>query len=206
MRSSSLIGGHCGTRAGRGPAEATGGWLVHDGADSAGKAFNKANPGLNVKLIEFSESADEQRNQFVQRQEAKAADCDVFYSDIIWTAEFAQQRWLYDMTPYVKSRAEEFIPSTLATITYQDKQSGASRTDECRLPLLPHRPGRQGAGDVTGGQRHRRQERRHRLPGGVLPAALRRPRFAVVAREHARAVDQDPAAAQALDQRLVLAE
>ena len=95
------------------------------GSKTAGvKAFNKANPGLTVKLIEFPESADEQRNQFVQRQEAKAADCDVFYSDVIWTAEFAQQKWLYDMTPYVKSRADEFIPSTLATITYQDKQWG----------------------------------------------------------------------------------
>jgi maltose-binding protein MalE len=28
------------------------------------------------------------------------------------------------MTPYVKSRQDEFIPSTLATITYQDKQWG----------------------------------------------------------------------------------
>jgi multiple sugar transport system substrate-binding protein len=95
------------------------------GSKTAGvKAFNQANPGLKVKLIEFPESADEQRNQFVQRQEAKAADCDVFYSDVIWTAEFAQQKWLYDMTPYVKARQDEFIPSTLATITYQDKQWG----------------------------------------------------------------------------------
>ena len=95
------------------------------GSKTAGvKAFNKANPGLNVKLIEFPESADEQRNQFVQRQQAKAADCDVFYSDVIWTAEFAQQKWLYDMTPYVESRKDEFIPSTLATITYQEKQWG----------------------------------------------------------------------------------
>ena len=95
------------------------------GSKTAGvKAFNQANPGLNVKLIEFPESADEQRNQFVQRQQAKAADCDVFYSDVIWTAEFAQQKWLYDMTPYVESRKDEFIPSTLATITYQEKQWG----------------------------------------------------------------------------------
>jgi multiple sugar transport system substrate-binding protein len=93
------------------------------GSKTAGvKAFNQANPGHTVKLIEFPESADEQRNQFVQRQEATADDCDVFYADVIWTAEFAQQKWLYDMTPYVKSRSDEFIPSTLATITCQDKQ------------------------------------------------------------------------------------
>jgi multiple sugar transport system substrate-binding protein len=95
------------------------------GSKTAGvQAFNKANPGIKVKMIEFPESADEQRNQFVQRQEAKSADCDVFYSDVIWTAEFAQQKWLYDMTPYVESRKDEFIPSTLETITYQGKQWG----------------------------------------------------------------------------------
>ena len=95
------------------------------GSKTAGvEAFSKANPDINVKLIEFPESADEQRSQFVQRQEAKSADCDVFYSDVIWTAEFAQQKWLYDMTPYVESRKDEFIPSTLETITYQDKNWG----------------------------------------------------------------------------------
>ncbi|HTE62097.1 MAG TPA: extracellular solute-binding protein, partial [Solirubrobacteraceae bacterium] len=95
------------------------------GSKKAGVAeFNDQNPGLTVKLLEFPESADEQRNQFVQRQEAKSAECDVFYSDVIWTAEFAVQKWLYDMTPYVEQRRAEFIPSTFATATYQDKVWG----------------------------------------------------------------------------------
>jgi multiple sugar transport system substrate-binding protein len=95
------------------------------GSKTAGvKAFNAANPGMHVKMTEFPESADEQRNQFVQRQEAKSSECDVFYSDVIWTAEFAVQKWLYDMTPYVESREDEFIPSTFDTATYQDKVWG----------------------------------------------------------------------------------
>jgi multiple sugar transport system substrate-binding protein len=95
------------------------------GAKTAGvKAFNAANPELKVELLEFPESADEQRNQFVQRQEAKSGECDVFYSDVVWTAEFAQQKWLYDMTPYVKSREREFIESTFDTATYQGKTWG----------------------------------------------------------------------------------
>src|SRR3954463_11717042 len=53
------------------------------------KTFNKENPGLTAKLLEFPESADEQRNQFTQRQRAKSADCDVFESDVVWTSEFA---------------------------------------------------------------------------------------------------------------------
>jgi multiple sugar transport system substrate-binding protein len=95
------------------------------GSKKAGtKAFNAQNPGITVKLLEFPESADEQRNQFVQRQEAKSGECDVFYSDVIWTAEFAIQNWLYDMTPYVEERRDEFIESTFETATYEDKLWG----------------------------------------------------------------------------------
>jgi len=95
------------------------------GSKTAGtKAFNAQNPGITVKLLEFPESADEQRNQFVQRQEAKSGECDVFYSDVIWTAEFAIQNWLYEMTPYVEQRRDEFIESTFETATYEDKVWG----------------------------------------------------------------------------------
>jgi len=85
------------------------------------KRFNEENPDLQAKLLEFPESADEQRNQFVQRQEAKSGECDVFYADVIWTAEFASQKWLLDMTPYVEERKDEFIPATLETATYDGK-------------------------------------------------------------------------------------
>ena len=101
------------------------------GEKSAGIAdFNKqfAGQGLKAKLLEFPESADEQRNQFVQRQQAKSGDCDVFVSDVIWTAEFASQKWLYDMTPYVQKRASEFIPSTLATAKFDGKYWGVPRS------------------------------------------------------------------------------
>src|SRR5215212_3200500 len=94
------------------------------------KEFNKANPGLTAKLLEFPESADEQRNQFTQRERAKSADCDVFESDVVWTAEFASQKWLYDMTPYVEGRKDEFVPSTLASVNYQGKIWGVPRVTD----------------------------------------------------------------------------
>jgi multiple sugar transport system substrate-binding protein len=95
--------------------------------------FNKANPGLNAKLLEFPESADEQRNQFIQRERAKSADCDVFESDVIWTSEFASQKWLVDMTPYIEQRKSEFIPSTLESVTYQGKIWGVPRVTDAGL-------------------------------------------------------------------------
>jgi multiple sugar transport system substrate-binding protein len=97
------------------------------------KEFNKANPGLTAKLLEFPESADEQRNQFIQRQRAKSADCDVFESDVVWTAEFASQKWLLDMTPYIEKRKAEFIPSTLSSVTYEGKTWGVPRVTDAGL-------------------------------------------------------------------------
>jgi multiple sugar transport system substrate-binding protein len=85
------------------------------------KRFNESQSEIKADMLEFSTSADEQRTQFVQRQEAKNGECDVFYSDVIWTAEFASQEWIYDMTPYVEGRTNELIEATLDTVTYEDK-------------------------------------------------------------------------------------
>ena len=81
--------------------------------------------GLKVTAREFPAAADAQRQQFIQRQQAKSGDCDVFNSDVIWTAEFASQKWLYDMTDYVNQTKAKYIKATLATATYDGKIWGA---------------------------------------------------------------------------------
>jgi multiple sugar transport system substrate-binding protein len=112
--------------------DATGEVRYCTGKDTSGaqkasvRAFNKqfGDQGLTATLVEFPESADQQRTQFIQRQQAKSADCDIFYSDVIWTAEFASQNWLYDLSPVVEERRDEFIPSTLETVAYDGKYWG----------------------------------------------------------------------------------
>ncbi len=110
------------------------------GKDTAGNAhemierFNKEfGPDLKAKLVEFPASADEQRNQFIQRQQAKSGDCDVFSSDVIWTAEFASQKWLYDLTPYMEDKKDEFIEAPLETVTYDGKIWGSPETSDAGL-------------------------------------------------------------------------
>jgi multiple sugar transport system substrate-binding protein len=117
---------------------ATGSVTYCTGKDTSGAQkesvaqFNQkyASQGLKAKLLEFPTSADEQRNQFVQRQEAKSPECDIFFSDVIWTAEFAQQKWLLDMTKYIQPRQSEFIPSTLETIHYNGKYFGVPQATD----------------------------------------------------------------------------
>jgi trehalose/maltose transport system substrate-binding protein len=102
---------------------------------AAVKDFNAkyGGQGLTAKLLEFPTSADEQRNQFVQRQEAKSPECDVFFSDVIWTAEFAAQKWLLDMTDTVNERKGDFIPSTLETIHFDNKYFGVPQASDAAL-------------------------------------------------------------------------
>ncbi len=94
--------------------------------------FNTANPDLQVKLVEFPEDAQQQHDQFVQRQKAKSGDCDAFEEDVVWTAEFASQKWLMDMSDYIETR-DDFVPSTLETVTFDGKVFGAPRASDAGM-------------------------------------------------------------------------
>ena len=86
--------------------------------------------GYHAQLVEFPASADQQRAQFIQRQQAKSGSCDVFSSDVIWTAEFSSQHWLYDLTPYVQAEASKFIAAPLETVHYGGKYWGVPETSD----------------------------------------------------------------------------
>jgi multiple sugar transport system substrate-binding protein len=86
--------------------------------------------GYKAQLVEFPASADQQRAQFIQRQQAKSGQCDVFSSDVIWTAEFSSQHWLYDLTPYIQSRQSNFIAAPLQTVHYGGKYWGVPETSD----------------------------------------------------------------------------
>jgi multiple sugar transport system substrate-binding protein len=83
--------------------------------------FNQANPDASVELLELPESADEQRRLQIQRLRAESPECDVLGVDVIWTAEYAAQGWLLDVTQAMEQRSDEFIPSTVETARYEDK-------------------------------------------------------------------------------------
>jgi multiple sugar transport system substrate-binding protein len=94
--------------------------------------FNKkfGSQGYKATLTEFPASADQQRAQFIQRQQAKSDDCDVFSSDVIWTAEFASQKWLYDLTPYINQAKDKYIGAPLETVHYGGKYWGVPETSD----------------------------------------------------------------------------
>ena len=83
--------------------------------------FNKANPKAHAKLIELPTSADDQRRLQVQRLRAKSSECDVLGMDVIWTAEYAAQGWLKDVSDYISQNGDKYIKSTVDTTNYQGK-------------------------------------------------------------------------------------
>jgi trehalose/maltose transport system substrate-binding protein len=96
-------------------------------------AYNKSQTAVKATLLELSESADEQRSQLIQRLQAKSPECDVMGIDVIWTAEFASQKWVKDLTPVIAQRKSEFIPSTVATGEYQGKNWAAPYNSNAAL-------------------------------------------------------------------------
>jgi multiple sugar transport system substrate-binding protein len=83
--------------------------------------FNKANPNANARLLQLPTAADEQRRLQIQRLRAESAECDVLGVDVIWTAEYAAQGWLLDVTEALNERKDEFIPATVETTVYEGK-------------------------------------------------------------------------------------
>jgi trehalose/maltose transport system substrate-binding protein len=83
--------------------------------------FNKANPDANVKLLELPEDAVEQRRLQIQRLDAKSPECDLLGTDVIWTAEYAAQGWLLDVSDFISQNGDKFIPSTVDTTEFEGK-------------------------------------------------------------------------------------
>jgi multiple sugar transport system substrate-binding protein len=83
--------------------------------------YNKANPNSKAKLLELPESADDQRRLEIQRLRAKSSECDVLGMDVIWTAEYAAQGWLKDVSDYISQNGDKYIKSTVDTTNYQGK-------------------------------------------------------------------------------------
>jgi len=88
------------------------------------RRFNRrfASRGLEARLLELGTASGEQRDRLIRRLDARSRACDVLALDVTWTAEFATQRWLLDMTDYVERRKREFLPATLATAKFDGEK------------------------------------------------------------------------------------
>jgi multiple sugar transport system substrate-binding protein len=82
--------------------------------------WNADHPQEKVRIIELPESADAQRQQMVQNAQVKSDAFTVLYLDVVWTAEFAANRWVQEL-PADQFSLDKFFGPTVSTAKYRDK-------------------------------------------------------------------------------------
>ncbi|MFI1966347.1 ABC transporter substrate-binding protein [Streptomyces pathocidini] len=83
--------------------------------------WNKSHPDEKVTLVELPESADQQRQQFIQNAQTRSDAYTVLNLDPIWVAEFAANQWV-DQLPADKFPLDKMLPAVVKTGQYFNKQ------------------------------------------------------------------------------------
>lgn len=84
-------------------------------------AWNSQHPDEKVTVSELPESADGQRQQMVQNAQNKQDSFSVLNLDVVWTAEFAANRWVLELPQDQFPSLSQAIPATIETAKYRDK-------------------------------------------------------------------------------------
>ncbi|ONI80458.1 ABC transporter substrate-binding protein [Saccharothrix sp. ALI-22-I] len=82
--------------------------------------WNASHPNEQVRIIELPESADAQRQQMVQNAQVKSDAYTILNLDVVWTAEFAANRWVVEL-PTDQLGLDKFLEPAVKTAQYRDK-------------------------------------------------------------------------------------
>ncbi|HEV2782416.1 MAG TPA: ABC transporter substrate-binding protein [Actinophytocola sp.] len=82
--------------------------------------WNTDHPTEKVRIVELPESADGQRQQMVQNAQIKSDAYTVLNLDVVWTAEFAANRWVVEL-PQDQFDLDNYLKPAVDTAKYRDK-------------------------------------------------------------------------------------
>jgi multiple sugar transport system substrate-binding protein len=82
--------------------------------------WNSSHANEQVRIIELPESADAQRQQMVQNAQVKSDAYTILNLDVVWTAEFAANRWVVEL-PSGQFELDKFLQPAIKTAQYRDK-------------------------------------------------------------------------------------
>ena len=94
--------------------------------------WNEANPNEKVTFRELSDSADEQRSEFIKRGQSKSGEFTVMSVDVVWTAEFAANGWLTEL-PADKFNTTGYLKAAVDSATYFNKLYAMPSTSDGAL-------------------------------------------------------------------------
>lgn len=133
-----VLVGACGGGGGSGgPAKLTF-WAYNAPAetfDSAVKYCSEHSNGeYEISFQRLSSDANQQRQSLVRRLAAKDSSIDLMAMDVIWTAEFAEAKWIKPFPDDVRQEvSKDTLKGALATATYKDKLYGAPANSNTQL-------------------------------------------------------------------------
>lgn len=109
---------------GRGPIQYVSSPDASGAAQKSIDEWNEAHPDEQVEWVELPLDADQQRQQMVQNAQVKGETYSVLNLDVVWTSEFAANRWITEL-PEDALPLDEQIPATVAAASYRDVVYGA---------------------------------------------------------------------------------
>ena len=92
------------------------------------KAFEKANPGIKIQVLEGPNATDLVENLYTTSFLLGESPYDLVNMDVIWTPKFASAGWLMDLT-------DQFSKEELAAFSRADVEGGRFQGRLYRLPM-----------------------------------------------------------------------
>ena len=117
--SDSSSGGESQAIEGRGPIKFATGKDTSGNMQKLVDQWNSKHPDEKVTITELPESADDQRDAMVRNAQAKSKEFTVLNLDVVWTAEFAANRWVVQL-PQDQFDLENFLEPAVNTAKYRD--------------------------------------------------------------------------------------
>jgi multiple sugar transport system substrate-binding protein len=105
---------------GRGPIKFATGKDTSGNMQKLVDEWNGKHPDEKVTITELPESADDQRDAMVRNAQAKSKEFTVLNLDVVWTAEFAANRWVVQL-PQDQFDLDNFLEPAVNTAKYFDK-------------------------------------------------------------------------------------
>jgi len=103
---------------GRGPITFATGKDLSGNLQKQVNAWNAAHPSEQARIIELPEDADSQRQQMLQNAQTKSDAYTILNLDVVWTDEFAANRWLAQI-PKAQIDLSKMLPATVTTGQYR---------------------------------------------------------------------------------------
>jgi multiple sugar transport system substrate-binding protein len=113
-------GGQATAIEGRGPIKFATGKDTSGNMQKLVNEWNAQHPDEEVTITELPEEADQQRSQMVQNAQGQSKEFTVLNLDVVWTAEFAANRWVVEL-PQDQFDLENFLEPAVNTAKYREK-------------------------------------------------------------------------------------